>query len=118
MSSTLNAEIRERLVRYLAGEISLAAFQEWLVPRAWDVEQSGNAAAIELANELELRLAEYTSGHRTEAELREALLPLVRTQHSVYGASVPTATSASVTTRSPVTWTSGAAGRGFAAAPA
>lgn len=71
MQASLDFEIRDCLARYLAGEISLERFQEWFVPMAWDADQSGSWSAEELANEVELRLAEFSNGDRTEAELRE-----------------------------------------------
>jgi len=77
MGSTLDSEIREQLACYLAGQTSLRGFHEWLAPRAWVADESENPEATELADEIELRLAEFTSGHWSEAELKELLQPLV-----------------------------------------
>lgn len=63
--------IREALARYLSGEVFLKELQEWFIPRAWEVlAESGPAA--DLVAEIELLLAEYTSGQRSESDLREA----------------------------------------------
>jgi hypothetical protein len=64
--------IREALARYVSGEIFLKELQEWFIPRAWELLTEGGPAA-DLAAEIELLLAEYTSGQRTEHDLREAL---------------------------------------------
>jgi hypothetical protein len=77
MTGAIDLEIRDRLARYLNREISLDEFEEWFVPVAWSIEQARNPRAIELAGELELRLAEFSNGHWTEAELRSKLEPLV-----------------------------------------
>ena len=63
--------IREAVARYVSGEIFLKELQEWFIPRAWELLTEGGPAA-DLAAEIELLLAEYTSGQRTEHDLREA----------------------------------------------
>jgi hypothetical protein len=77
MTGGIDLEIRERLGRYLSRDISLHDFQSWFVPVLWNIEQTQNAEAIELAGEIELRLAEFSNGDWTEAELRSKLEPLV-----------------------------------------
>jgi hypothetical protein len=70
-------EIRKKLIQYLDSEISLKEFQEWFVPATWDIDQSDNVAAQDLAYAIELRLAEYSSGHLPENELHTELQQLV-----------------------------------------
>jgi hypothetical protein len=77
MTGGIDLEIRDRLARYLNDDISLHEFEEWFVPVAWSIEQTQNANAIELAGEVELRLAEFSNGDWTEAELRSKFEPLV-----------------------------------------
>ena len=77
MAIRADLEIRSTLVRYLNSEISLAEFEDWFVPVAWNVEKTGNREAPELAAEIELRLAEFSNGHWSEPELRKILAPLV-----------------------------------------
>lgn len=66
--------IRENVARCLSGGLSLLDFQTWFVPRAWEILETGTPAAA-MASQLELLLAEFTSGDLTEEELREALIP-------------------------------------------
>ncbi len=73
MQSSCEREIRAWLARYLAAEISLRAFEEWFIPLTWVRAPGEDRACDDLANEIELRLAEFTSGHWTEQELRELL---------------------------------------------
>ena len=80
---SLESEIREHLVRCLAGENSLQAFVEWFSARTWDVEASGEPAAEDLTADIELRLAEYTNGHWTEKELRSLLTQRIQTYEVV-----------------------------------
>jgi hypothetical protein len=77
MTGAIDLEIRDRLARYLNGDISLHDFEDWFVPVSWDIEQIHNSKANELAGEIELRLAEFSNGDWTEAELRSKLEPLV-----------------------------------------
>jgi hypothetical protein len=83
MSQPLAVAIREALLRYLEGEQSLAEFQAWLAPVAWDIEKSDDASAVELVYEINLSLAERTNGHVSEGELRERLRQMMRTYQTV-----------------------------------
>lgn len=78
MEPLKNIEIRNWLVRYLAQEISLKEFEDWFVPATWDVEKSKNPFAVQTAQEIDLRLAEFSNGHITEDELKTLLRPLVQ----------------------------------------
>lgn len=73
----LDIQIREQLSRYLAHEISLDQFQDWFVSSTWSVHQTANEIAIELSDEIELRLAEFSNGDWTAEELRAQLKHLV-----------------------------------------
>lgn len=66
--------IREALARYVSGDIPLAEFQDWFVPRAWEI-LAENAPTFGLVSDVELLLAEFTGGHGSEHDLREALKP-------------------------------------------
>ena len=94
MTVGIDLEIREWLGRYLNRDISLHDFQAWFVPVLWNIEQTHNAKAIELAGEVELRLAEYTNDHWTEDELRSKLQPLVSLYETEY---IPPAQQADTT---------------------
>ena len=73
----LTAIIRDQVLTYLAGDSTLAEFEEWLVENTWDAHLSDLPAA-DLAYTLKHLLAEYTSGHRSEVDLRLAFVPLGR----------------------------------------
>lgn len=77
MNPSLDNEIREKLASYLVGEISLEDFEDWFVSASWNVSQSKNQSAINMVYEIELRLAEYSDGFRSEDELKNLLRPLV-----------------------------------------
>jgi hypothetical protein len=77
MNPSLENEMREKLASYLFGEISLEDFEDWFVSASWNVNQSKNQAAINIVYEIELRLAEYSDGFRSEVELKNLLRPLV-----------------------------------------
>lgn len=96
MNTSLDVAIRDWLARYLAGEIDLRAFQEWFVPTSWNQTGQGDARLDELIGEIELRLAELSSGHRTETELRRFLVPLV-TNYRSGGFGYETTSSATTT---------------------
>jgi hypothetical protein len=77
MITSLRQEIVDQLTRYLSGERSFDAFQDWLITALWRVDESGDVDAAPLANRIEHRVAEYTSGYCTEPELKQALGPLL-----------------------------------------
>jgi len=72
-------QIRQWLARYLHDEVSLDQFEDWLVQRSWNMHQDSEQSAQKLASAIELRLAEHSSGHLDDNELRLELLPFVTT---------------------------------------
>ncbi|HZV52105.1 MAG TPA: hypothetical protein VFD49_20365 [Candidatus Dormibacteraeota bacterium] len=79
MSATeQHLELLNRLVDYLEGRTSLAALEEWLAPLTVQVMGRGPWPLDHLLQAVELGLAEYTAGHRSEVELREQLASLAR----------------------------------------
>ena len=73
MASPLEQDIREQLRRYIDGQISLREFDAWFVPATRAVDRTGPPEAIDLTYEVFLRLAEYSNGDWTEAELKDIL---------------------------------------------
>lgn len=67
-----NNSLLVHLVRLLADEETIEEFEHWFVPATWDREFL-NPCDAELAATIDLRLAEYTNGHLSEAELRRHL---------------------------------------------
>src|ERR1700674_2226168 len=90
----LDMSIREQLARYLNQEITLAGFQEWYVPFSWQADRRSDLFLRELISDIDLRLAEYTSGHLSEEQLRSELRSLIQTCRVTIG----TTTSAVITT--------------------
>ena len=85
------SQIREKLARYLSKQLPLEHFEDWLVERSWNMHQDSDERAQKLASAIELRLAEYSSGHLDEDALRDELRPLV-TNYSMqitFGDAVP-----------------------------
>ncbi|HLA10042.1 MAG TPA: hypothetical protein VJ023_05445 [Pyrinomonadaceae bacterium] len=70
-------EIRAELVKYLAGEQSLDQFEDWFVQHSWNMHKDSSLSAQRLSSAIELRLAEHSSGHLSEEELRDQLRPYV-----------------------------------------
>jgi hypothetical protein len=64
-------QIREKLGRYLRRDLSLDQFEDWIAQQSWNMHQDSSVSARELASAIELRLAEHSSDHLSEACLRE-----------------------------------------------
>ncbi|MGH7744721.1 MAG: hypothetical protein ACREQ5_07900, partial [Candidatus Dormibacteria bacterium] len=69
--------IREQIAYYLTGKLSLDQFEDWLVGKSWDMHRDSDGQSQKLASAVELRLAEYSSGHLDEKHLRDELIPYV-----------------------------------------
>jgi hypothetical protein len=91
MARGIDLDIRALLVCYLNGDLTLADFEDWFVPVAWNIERTGNQRAVELAGEIELRLAEFSSGHWSEPDLRGMLAPLAGIYETELSPAVPDA---------------------------
>ncbi len=76
MSSPHASDLRQHLTEYLNGDVSLDDFKYWLVGATWDIDETGDPAAIELTYDIKLALAEHSGGHISEDELRSELQPL------------------------------------------
>jgi hypothetical protein len=71
------AQIRQRLAAFLENRSSLDELEDWLVQHSWNMHKDSEPLAQELAAAVELRLAEHSSEHLTEAALREELAELI-----------------------------------------
>lgn len=79
MSQTTVHEVQDRLSRYLNNASTLDEFRDWFDDETWGLAAEADSPLRQMAGEIELRIAEFTSGHLTEAELRsqlESLLPV------------------------------------------
>lgn len=66
-------QIREKLSDWINGKISLAEFEDWFVPATWNVHRSGDEAAENLVDEIELNLSEYSGGYLSREQLVVAM---------------------------------------------
>lgn len=73
-------EIRSQLARFLGNEMSLDQFEDWFVQQSWDAHLNSDESAQKLVYAVELRLAEHSSGHLSQQELRRELIALGRMQ--------------------------------------
>jgi hypothetical protein len=76
MTSSLDQEVLEHLTRYLVGDLTVVDFHRWFMPRMWELPQA-DPGSHRFSRGVALRLAEFTSDHSTESELRDALLELL-----------------------------------------
>lgn len=70
-SATLVDDLRREIGRYVSGEIDLWDLDDWLNARTLNLPHGDPAFA--LSREVSLLIAELTSGHRTEDEVRSSL---------------------------------------------
>jgi len=92
-------EIRNKLIEYLSSRKTLDDFQAWFIPEIWDIEREDDPELHNLVYSIELRLAEYSSGHLSEEELRQELIPFVVNQRVKlsFGAQQPEITPQTLT---------------------
>lgn len=90
----LDLQISYRLARYLAGDESLAEFRRWLLPVVWELAEPESDEVSQLANRIELRLAEFINGHWTEDDLRSLFARLVPSTSGIMPDFFPTVSGA------------------------
>ncbi len=75
MAASLDRQIREAVTQYIAGRLALRQFQEWFASHTWNIDSRAGADdnLRRLANDVDLLLAEFSSGHWTEQELKDKL---------------------------------------------
>lgn len=95
MPRLLDIEIRERLARYLAAEISLREFEDWFIPASWNVHLRGNDDAAKLTYEIEAVLAQASTERWPEQRVKEELAPFVEQYTVTVGERSPVTSLAS-----------------------
>ena len=71
----LQQQIRGHLATYLLlGGETLDEFEDWFVLASWNARKETEPATLALIAEIELRLAEYSSGHWDKGELHQHFL--------------------------------------------
>lgn len=66
-------DLRNQATSFLNGGTTLDAFDDWFAQASWNMHLDSEPEAQMLAAKIELLLAEYSSGHLSEPELRSAL---------------------------------------------
>jgi hypothetical protein len=92
MSETVDSQIRKALWKYIEGKISLDDFHAWFVPISWNIEESHEPQAIQLAHEIDGILAEASSADWSESDIYEELSRLFLASplaENVYGDPSP-----------------------------
>lgn len=91
--------IMEQLSRYLGNQISRDEFEDWFVQASWNAHRESDLVSFKLVSAIELKLAEYSSGHLSEPDLREELRTLTQLQFVYFsfpqGTGQPVLTGAS-----------------------
>lgn len=89
----MDNEIRQRLLHYLAGQISAEDLETWLIAESWDLDDDAGA----MANEAILALTERGLGHLSAGDLNDTLTQLASTSH--FGPRPHTMTASASSTR-------------------
>ena len=67
------------VISFLSNDIDLDSLDEWIAQKSWNMHLDSEPSAQALASAVELRLAEYSSGHlpieQLKSELRSLLVP-------------------------------------------
>lgn len=76
-------QIRQHLLNLLdsndtESKTTLDEFDDWFAGASWNMHQGSDLIARKFAAAIELRLAEYDSGHLDEVELRRELVQLLK----------------------------------------
>lgn len=75
--SSRSVAIRHHLIDYLAGTISLDDLKERVIDATWDAGDAARSEECQLAFDIELVLAEESSGYLTREELNGDLRELL-----------------------------------------
>lgn len=84
MASELDLEIRQHLMHYVSGRITLADFENWFIPVLWDIDdQDGDTR--EMAGTVHLLISEFSRGSCSIGDFHQALRNAcqISSQHSV-----------------------------------
>ncbi len=92
-------EIQKQLLLFLENQVSLDEFEDWFVLGSWNAHSEDDPSALRMISAIELRLAEHSSGHLSDAQLREELHTLIQPQFVYFSipekAALPVLTGAS-----------------------
>ena len=83
-------------------EISLPELEDWFLPNLGQILSLPTCQALDLAGDLQLVLAEMSSGDKTEAELKSVMRNLVESTDTVICAIEPYSISTGTTNPAPI----------------
>lgn len=72
-----HSQISEELAAYLNGAIDLDSFEDWIVVNTWNIHLAHDSKAEKLAFAIEESFAEFSSGHLSEAQVRQEFRSLL-----------------------------------------
>jgi hypothetical protein len=78
MASQLELKIQQHLLQFLNGVSQLHEFEDWFVPVLWDLAESDDVAARELAGHIYNLIAEASRGDRTYRAMCDELHKALR----------------------------------------
>ena len=81
------SQISEHLAMYLNGKIPLDLFEDWIGENTWNIHLDRDIEAMQLAYAIEESLAEYSSRHLSEAQLRDELKVALCLERPMSGSS-------------------------------
>lgn len=61
MASELELEIRQHLMQYVSGAITLADFEDWFLPVFWDIDDQDKSTR-EMAGTVHILISEFSRG--------------------------------------------------------
>jgi len=71
------SDVRQKLALLAQGKLSLNAFESWLEPYVWDMDQDSSPDALDLVYSIQLLLSERNDRRLSAAALRRHLVALV-----------------------------------------
>jgi hypothetical protein len=71
-------EIKQKLSLVSMGKLSVNAFEDWLIPRSWNVHKSDSPEAIDLVSSIHLLFSERDDHILKIADLNNELTNLLR----------------------------------------
>lgn len=73
----VESKLREEIIALVEGKLSLDEFEDRFVADSWNMHQVDSPSSVALASAVELRLAEHSSGHLSESDMKAELSKLV-----------------------------------------
>lgn len=71
------SDIRARIARVLAGDLSLDDFADWLASNSWNMHKHANRDIQQMIGAIELAFAERANGHRSDDDVKVVLRSFV-----------------------------------------